>query len=368
MKIYIVGGAVRDELLGIVPKDIDYLVTGATPEEMIAAGFEQVGADFPVFLHPDTKDEYALARTERKNGVGYHGFEVSADPTVTIQDDLARRDLTINAMAKDPATGDIYDPHGGQHDLKYKVLRHVSPAFADDPLRVIRLARFSARYFGFTVASSTLELATQMVESGELNFLPHERFWAEMEKVMTEECPGQFFWILDEVNAFTCVPFFADLFGAPGKPDVGLAALMAFSAMGEIVQGIPSSEDRLMYFTALMAQAERKTIWSAPVRTQKLYANIWRARNTKEANPNTIYTTLLATRAWSQGSDFDDLVQGIEILEKMEEKLFITSKQLREYAEATKVITAADFPEVQGKALGEAIAAGRRDVIAQRQK
>lgn len=351
MKIYIVGGAVRDELLGKVPKDIDYLVTGATPEDMVALGYEQVGADFPVFLHPDTKDEYALARIERKTGNGYHGFAVDFDTNVTLEDDLSRRDLTINAMAKDPVTGEIIDPFDGRYHLESKTLKHVSPAFAEDPLRVIRLARFAARYFGFTIANSTMTLSREIVANGELNHLPNERFWAEMEKVMTEEVAGHFFSVLDQMDAFAHVHFFANLFDYHR---------VDFMWTGFVVQRIESVEDRLMFFTALRAKPEAKTIWSAPVRTQKLYTNIGRARNTKEANENTIYTTLLATRAWSQGSDFDDFVQAIELLEIMDEKLFISSKQLRELAEVTKTVTAADFPDLQGKALGDAIADSRK--------
>lgn len=362
MKIYIVGGAVRDELLGKTPKDIDYVVTGATSEGMLALGYEQVGADFPVFLHPETKDEYALARIERKTGTGYHGFAVDYDPTVSLEEDLSRRDLTINAMAKDPDTGEIIDPHGGRHDLKAKVLRHVSPAFAEDPLRVIRLARFAARYFGFTIATSTMIMATEMVERGDLNHLPNERFWAEMEKALTEEDAGQFFWVLDDVHAFKHVPFFADLFG-DGSPFLSTAALMAFTSIREHLGG-RSPEERLMFFTALMAQAERKTIWSAPVRTQKLYTNIWKVRATEAATADSVFSVLQSAKLWSQGSDFTDLVRGMVILEKMEEKLFISARDLADIGIATRAVKAEQFPGMEGKALGEAIARTRKEVIA----
>ncbi|OYU82573.1 MAG: multifunctional CCA tRNA nucleotidyl transferase/2'3'-cyclic phosphodiesterase/2'nucleotidase/phosphatase, partial [Burkholderiales bacterium PBB5] len=163
MQAYIVGGAVRDRLLGRPVNDHDWVVVGSTPEAMVDAGFTPVGRDFPVFLHPQTKEEYALARTERKSGRGYLGFTVLASPDVTLEDDLARRDLTINAIAEDPATGALTDPFGGQRDLQQRVLRHVSPAFAEDPVRLLRLARFAARFADFTVAPETQALLAQMV-------------------------------------------------------------------------------------------------------------------------------------------------------------------------------------------------------------
>jgi len=357
MKIYIVGGAVRDELLGLKPKDVDYLVTGAKPEEMIALGYEQVGADFPVFLHPETKDEYALARIERKTGVGYHGFAVDFDPTVTVTEDLSRRDLTINAMAKDIETGEIIDPFDGRYDLEVKVLRHVSPAFAEDPLRVVRLARFAARYFGFTIANSTMSLAREMVADGELNHLPHERFWAEMGKALGENMAGHFFHVLDIMGAFEHVDFFAGLFEFDH---------VAMTHAGFAVKRIESSEERLMYFTALTAAAwpRKPVIQSAPIRTQKLYTNINRVRCTEEASADNVFALLVTTKVWSQGSDFADLIQAMKLEESMQNKLFISAQQLADIAEATKVVAASQFPEVQGKALGEAIANARREIVA----
>ena len=186
---YLAGGAVRDTLLGLVPKDKDYVIVGATAEDvenLIAQGFQRVGADFPVFLHPETGDEYALARIERKVGAGYNGFEAYTSPDLTIEDDLRRRDLTINAMAMDPDTGEIVDPFGGQEDLKNGVLRHVSEAFAEDPLRVLRVARFKARY-GFEIHHTTFDLMKQLVDSGELDHLTRERIWVEIEKLLMEK-------------------------------------------------------------------------------------------------------------------------------------------------------------------------------------
>lgn len=200
MKIYLVGGAVRDQLLGLPVKERDWVVVGATPQEMLSQGFQQVGKDFPVFLHPQTKEEYALARTERKVGRGYKGFECYAAPDVTLEDDLKRRDLTINAIAQDEK-GQLIDPYGGQQDLANKQLRHVSSAFAEDPLRVLRVARFAARFSEFSVSSETLNLMQQMVAAGEVDELVPERVWQEIIKVLKERAIHRFFEILKECGA-----------------------------------------------------------------------------------------------------------------------------------------------------------------------
>jgi len=203
VQLYLVGGAVRDELLGLTPKDLDYVVVGQTEEQMIAQGFQRVGADFPVFLHPKTKDEYALARTERKSGKGYNGFTVETD-SVTIEEDLMRRCLTINSMAKDLVTGEIIDPFGGQEDLKNGILRHTSIAFAEDPLRVLRVARFAARY-NFNIAYDTMVLMCSLVDTGELDHLTPERVWAETEKALSEPFPEKYFEVLDTCGALAVI-------------------------------------------------------------------------------------------------------------------------------------------------------------------
>ncbi len=200
MQIYLVGGAVRDRLLGLEVKEKDWVVVGATPEEMEKLGYRPVGKDFPVFLHPKTKEEYALARTERKSGKGYKGFICYASPDVTLEEDLKRRDITINAMAS-TKEGEIIDPYQGQTDLKNKVLRHVSPAFAEDPLRVLRVARFAAYLEDFQVAPETLRLMQQLSESGELLTLSPERIWKELERVMRMAAPVRFFEILSACHA-----------------------------------------------------------------------------------------------------------------------------------------------------------------------
>lgn len=202
MQIYLVGGAVRDELLGLEVKDRDWVVVGATPEQMLSRGFRQVGADFPVFLHPQTHEEYALARTERKQGHGYHGFSVYSAPDVTLEQDLQRRDLTINAMAR-AENGELIDPFHGLEDLRARRLRHVSPAFAEDPLRILRVARFAARFhpLGFQVCDETMALMRRMVAEGEVAHLVPERVWQEMRRALHEAEPTVFFRVLADCGA-----------------------------------------------------------------------------------------------------------------------------------------------------------------------
>ena len=211
---YRVGGYVRDTLLGLNPVDRDWVVVGHTAEEMLALGFTQVGADFPVFLHPESKEEYALARTERKTAQGYHGFEVFAEPNVTLEEDLARRDITINAMAM-TAQGELVDPYGGQADLKAGIIRHVTHAFSEDPVRILRVARFVARY-NYTIAPETLTLMKDMVQLGEVDTLVPERVWAELWKALNEPRPSLFFDTLHECGALARLfPELAALDGVP---------------------------------------------------------------------------------------------------------------------------------------------------------
>lgn len=206
MKVFLVGGAVRDELLHLPIKDRDWVVVGATEAQMKSHGYKAIGRDFPVFLHPDTREEYALARTERKSGHGYTGFEFHADPEVSLQEDLARRDLTINAIARDQ-DGTLTDPYGGIQDLQAKLLRHVSPAFSEDPLRVLRVARFAARYhhLGFRIADATLTLMQSMSSSGELKHLIEERVWQETVHALAELHPEIYFTTLEQCGALKIV-------------------------------------------------------------------------------------------------------------------------------------------------------------------
>lgn len=250
METYLVGGAVRDRLLGLPVKDRDWVVVGATPEAMNARGFKMVGSDFPVFLHPETKEEYALARTERKSGRGYKGFTVYAGPEVTLDEDLKRRDITINAMAED-TNGRVIDPFGGAEDLRQGVLRHVSGAFAEDPLRVLRVARFAAR-FGFTVAHETLDLMRTLVDAGEMEELVAERVWSECERALGESRPARFFEVLRECGALKrLLPEVDALFGVPQPPehhpeiDTGVHTLMV------LTQAARLSSDARVRFAAL---------------------------------------------------------------------------------------------------------------------
>jgi tRNA nucleotidyltransferase (CCA-adding enzyme) len=232
MQTYAVGGAVRDELLGLPVKDRDYVVVGTTPQAMLDAGYKPVGKDFPVFLHPKTHEEYALARTERKTGAGYKGFVVHAAPDVTLEEDLARRDFTINAIAKD-AAGKLIDPHNGCADIEIKTLRHVSEAFAEDPVRILRAARFSARFTDFTIAPETLTLMKKMVQNGEVDALVPERVWQEISKGLMEAQPSRMFEVLRDCGALQKImPELDKLWGVPQPPkyhpeiDTGVHVMM----------------------------------------------------------------------------------------------------------------------------------------------
>lgn len=239
MKIYVVGGALRDELLGLSVRDRDYVVVGATPEQMTKQGYRPVGRDFPVFLHPQTQAEYALARTERKTARGYHGFQFYYAPDVTLEQDLARRDLTINAMARELdakglPVGPVIDPFNGRADLAARVLRHVGEAFAEDPVRILRLARFAARFADFTIADETLNLMRKMVTNGEVDALVPERIWQEIARGLMEAKPSRMFTVLRECGALARIlPEVDALYGVPQRPefhpeiDAGVHVMMA---------------------------------------------------------------------------------------------------------------------------------------------
>jgi tRNA nucleotidyltransferase (CCA-adding enzyme) len=253
MKTYLVGGAVRDSLLGRPYTEHDYVVVGATPDDLLALGYRAVGKDFPVFLHPETGEQYALARTERKTGAGYYGFATRFSPDVTLEEDLARRDLTINAMARDDA-GAIIDPYGGRRDLEARWLRHVSPAFVEDPLRVLRVARFAARYasLGFRVAPETMALMAQIVRSGEMPALVPERVWVETERALGEVQPSIYFEVLRECGALAALlPEIDRLFGVPQPEkyhpeiDTGIHTLQVLDVAREL------SSDTTVRFAAL---------------------------------------------------------------------------------------------------------------------
>lgn len=254
MKVYLVGGAVRDQLLGLPVKERDWVVIGGTPDELIKQGYQQVGRDFPVFLHPKTREEYALARTERKRSAGYYGFACDFNPQVSLEEDLARRDLTINAMAMDE-NGALIDPFHGKDALREKILRHVSPAFIEDPVRVLRIARFTARFhhLGFTVANETRCLMNEMVQKGEVSHLVPERVWQEFHRSLGEKNPEQFILVLRSCGALRVViPELDCLFGIPNSPgecpliDSGLQALDALKKTAVL------SESPALRFAALI--------------------------------------------------------------------------------------------------------------------
>lgn len=263
MKIYQVGGAVRDRLLGRAVVDRDWVVVGATPADLLGLGYRQVGRDFPVFLHPETHEEYALARTERKHGQGYHGFEFDTSTTVTLEQDLARRDLTINAIAEDEA-GHLIDPYGGRVDLAEGILRHVTSAFAEDPLRVLRVARFAAR-FDYRIAPETRALMCQLTDSGELDTLTPERVWRELERALGEPHPARFIGVLRECGALAALfPEIDRLFGIPQPPqhhpeiDTGEHLLLTLAACARM--DAPTTV-RFAVLTHDLGKAETPTEW-----------------------------------------------------------------------------------------------------------
>ncbi|MEE8379228.1 MAG: multifunctional CCA addition/repair protein [Gammaproteobacteria bacterium] len=254
MDVYLVGGAVRDKLLGLKPKECDWVVVGATPAEMLNLDYKQVGKDFPVFLHPETHEEYALARTERKTAPGYYGFDVHTAPDVTLVEDLLRRDLTANAIAE-TSDGELIDPFNGQQDIQHKILRHVSPAFSEDPVRILRVARFAARFahLGFSVAPETNTLMQSMVEAGEVDALVPERVWAETNKALGEQTPSRFFEVLRECGALEKLfPEIDRLFGVPQPEkhhpeiDTGVHTMMVLEQAAKL------SPDNEIRFAALL--------------------------------------------------------------------------------------------------------------------
>ena len=402
MQTYLVGGAVRDGLLNIAIKDKDWVVVGSTPAELINLGYSQVGADFPVFLHPKTKEEYALARTERKSGSGYQGFNCDFNPDITLEEDLMRRDLTVNAMAQND-DGSIVDPYNGQQDIKDKKLRHVSDAFSEDPLRVLRVARFAARFahLGFTIANETITLMQDIANSGELALLTPERVWQETERALGESQPWVYFQALRDCNALAIIfPELDNLFGIPQPEkhhpeiDCGIHTLMVLeqasklttdinirwaSLLHDLGKGLTRAEilpshhgheqsgeklviqlnERLktpnefkdlsrlvcVYHTHVHRAFELR-----PQTLLKFFNNIdlWR-------KPERLQQILIACKADSRGRT------GFEDVE------YSQVEYITEIAKACLEINAKEFVAqgIQGKAIGEAMAKKRLDVIAQ---
>ena len=396
MKVYLVGGAVRDALLGYPSSENDWVVVGATPADLLEQGFQQVGKDFPVFLHPDTKDEYALARTERKRGHGYTGFAVHCDPAVTLEQDLLRRDLTINAMARSP-DGDIIDPYGGQRDLAAKVLRHVSDAFVEDPLRVLRTARFAARYahLGFSVAPETLALMAEIVDQDELAHLPAERIWVEMERALGERDPQVFVQVLRDCGALArLLPELEALFGVPQTEkyhpeiDTGVHTLMALQQAALLT---PATDVR---FALLLHDLGKGTTprdeWprhiaheqrglqlvervcqrlKAPGQYRELALKVCQyhthCHRALELRGKTLLRLLQATDALRRPERFEAFLLACEADARgrrgLEQCDYPQADYLRRALAAAREVSAADFSAqgLQGKALGDAIASER---------
>ena len=396
MKVYLVGGAVRDALLGYPSSENDWVVVGATPADLLDQGFQQVGKDFPVFLHPDTKDEYALARTERKRGHGYTGFAVHCDPAVTLEQDLLRRDLTINAMARSP-DGDIIDPYGGQRDLAARVLRHVSDAFVEDPLRVLRTARFAARYahLGFGVAPETLALMAEIVDQDELAHLPAERIWVEMERALGERDPQVFVQVLRDCGALArLLPELEALFGVPQTEkyhpeiDTGVHTLMALQQAALLT---PATDVR---FALLLHDLGKGTTpraeWprhiahehrglklveqvcqrlKAPGQHRELALKVCEyhthCHRALELRGKTLLKLLNATDALRRPERFEAFLLACEADARgrkgLEQRDYPQADYLRCAQAMAQEVSAAAFSEqgLQGKALGEAIAAER---------
>ena len=355
MKIYLVGGAVRDKLLGLDPKDRDYVVVGSTPEEMEANGFTRVGADFPVFLDKNG-DEYALARTERKTGPGYKGFDTSFDPSTTLKDDLSRRDLTINAMAQDPDTGKIIDPFGGQRDLKDKVIKHVSDAFGEDPLRVLRAARFAAR-FNFTIAPETKKLMSKLSASGELSSLTSERVWKEASRAMMEKHPHRFSQVMGEAGALEIV--FGDL-------HVGLDE--AYSVLRTLAK---QNANEIQRWMGVATKSEASTIESfikkVGVPNDIAYAMrfVKNIDTTDFSSIDSIMHLLKNSRAWSSTKLFEEYAQMMKWVNPSN-KLNL-DRLIQAIKEGSKIgfddLSDDERANLKGPDIGRAIDTKRREII-----
>ncbi|MEP4149525.1 MAG: multifunctional CCA addition/repair protein [Halioglobus sp.] len=394
MNTFLVGGAVRDTLLGYPVHERDWVVVGATPKQMLDLGYQQVGKDFPVFLHPETKDECALARIERKSGHGYTGFAVHCDPSVTLEEDLLRRDLTINAMAQD-TEGNITDPYGGQQDLADRVLRHVSDAFVEDPLRVLRTARFAARYahLGFSVAPETLALMTEIVSQGELAHLAAERVWVELDRALGERNPEVFIEVLRECGALAkLMPELDALFGVPQPEahhpeiDSGLHTLMSLQQavilsdagdvrfavlLHDLGKGITPADELPRHIAhefrgIKLVKAVCKRL-KAPNQYRDLSLKACEyhlhSHRAMELRGKTLLKLLIATDALRRPDRFEAFLFACEADARgrlgLEDKPYPQGRYLREAREVALEVTAGLFHGVEGKALGQAIAEER---------
>ena len=402
METYLVGGAVRDRLLGLEPNTRDFVVVGASEQQMLDAGYRRVGRDFPVFLHPDTAEEYALARTERKSGPGYRGFVVHAEPGVTLEQDLQRRDLTINAIAED-ADGNLVDPYGGARDLEARVLRHVSPAFVEDPVRILRVARFAARFhgFGFKVADETRDLMRRMVAAGEVDALVPERVWQETLKALHTDHPQVFIEVLRDCGALARIfPEIDALFGVPQPPqhhpevDAGLHTLLTMRCAAQL------TPDPVVRFAAMVHDLGKATtpadalpkhhgheqrgarlvdalcrrlrvprdFSSLAERVARYHLHCHRAL---ELKPKTVHELLEALDAYRRPERFEQFLLACEADARgrtgLEDRDYPQPDYLRGAADAARAVTAAPFVErgLEGAALGAELQKARIAAIAE---
>ncbi len=407
MRTYLVGGAVRDALLGRPVKDQDFVVVGETPEAMLNRGYKAVGKDFPVFLHPATGEEFALARTERKTGAGHGGFSFVADDSVTLEMDLMRRDLTINAIAQDLNTGVFTDPYGGRNDLERKVLRHVSEAFAEDPLRVLRVARFAARYadLGFTVAPETMDLMKRMVAEGALNELTAERVWQEVRHALGTSCPSRFLEVLRECGGLKAIAPEVDcLYGVPQveehhpEVDTGIHTQMVMDQAARLAPG-----DARVAFAGLvhdlgkgltppeqwpkhhkheengvapvLALCER---WRVPTEFKELALRVCEhhltAHRATEARPGTLLSLVDRAGGLRQPEKLLPFLLACEADARgrlgLEDRVYPQTQLLLDVQAAALAITAAPFVAKGkvGKEIGEAMTVARLEAVSQVRK
>jgi tRNA nucleotidyltransferase (CCA-adding enzyme) len=321
VKIYVVGGAIRDQLLGFPVTDLDYVVVGATPDQMLAQGYVPVGQDFPVFLHPVTHAEYALARTERKVAPGYKGFLFHADQDVTLEQDLARRDLTINAMAREAdasgqPVGDVIDPYGGQQDINNKLFRHIGPAFSEDPVRLLRIARFAARFFDFSVEPATLALLKKIHASGELNALVKERVWQEISRGLMSEKPSRTFEVLNEIGVFEL--FFPTL----NSKDASLLSDIDLAAKHQL----NLSQRCAVLCSSLSIEHIHawSTLWGIPVECRDhavLVRELKEGLNSPTLDHKNLLDLLNRTDVWRKPERFDELIKVAALLKLPTERL-----------------------------------------------
>jgi len=392
MDIYLVGGAVRDELLDIKPSEHDWVVVGAEPQELLSQGFQQVGKDFPVFLHPETKEEYALARTERKRGHGHTGFAVHSEKSITLEEDLLRRDLTVNAMAR-TADGKLVDPYGGLQDLEARLLRHVSDAFVEDPLRVLRTARFAARFqhLGFRVAPETLQLMAQIVREDELAYLPAERIWTELERALATASPSAFIGVLRECGALKkLLPELEALFGVPQSKqhhpeiDSGLHTLMALEQaalltdsprvrfavlLHDLGKGTTPTEELPRHIAHEQRGLPLVDAVCERLRAPNAYRDLARhvcqfhlhSHRARELRGETLLRLFTATGALRRPQGFEDFLLACEADARgrkgLEDQPYPQADYLRQALVTAREVTATLFKNdgLEGKALGEAI-------------